>query len=114
MSIAVRGNYATVRRPAATVRVSVAARAAARRYVVLGVTIIGLLCAYGYVYSTTLFLERQVELNRMAIQAQLQQQESLLERDTKLMSPDRVRAAASALGMAANNTAVIGTLDSLH
>lgn len=114
MSIAVRGNYATVRRPVAAVRVSAAARVAVRRYIVLSVTVVGLLCAYGYVYSTTLFLERQVELNRTAIQAQLQRQESLLERDTKLMSPDRVRAAACAMGMAANNTAVIGTLESLH
>ena len=115
MSIAVRGNYTTVRRPAATtVRVSAAAIIAVRRYIVLGVTIVGLLGAYGYVYSTTLFLERQVDLNRTAIQAQLQQQELLLERDTKLLSPDRVRAAAGAMGMVANNTAVIGTLDSLH
>ncbi|MHB8107402.1 MAG: hypothetical protein ACYDH4_08240 [Candidatus Cryosericum sp.] len=114
MSIAVRGNYTTIRRPAATVCVSAAARRAARRYVVLGVTIVSLLGAYGYVYSTTLFLERQVDLNRTAIQAQLQQQESLLERDTRLLSPDRVRAAAGAMGMVANNTAVIGTLDSLH
>jgi len=114
MSIAVRGNYTTVRHPAAAVRVSARARSATRRYVVLSVTIVGLLCAYGYVYSTTLFLEHQVELNRTAIQVQLQLQESLLERDTKLMSPDRVRAAAGAIGMAANNTVVIGTLDSLH
>jgi hypothetical protein len=114
MSIAVRGNYTTVRRPAAVVRVSVTATRAVRRYVVLGTTIIGLLCAYGYVYSTTLFLERQVDLNRTAIQAQLQQQESLLLRDTKLMSPDRVRVAAGAMGLVANNTAVIGTLDNLH
>ncbi|HWQ21887.1 MAG TPA: hypothetical protein VN478_04080 [Clostridia bacterium] len=114
MSIAVRGNYTTIRRPVAAVRVSAEARVAVRRYIVLGATVVSLLCAYGYVYSTTLFLESQVDLNRTAIQAQLQQQESLLERDTRLMSPDRVRAAASALGMAANNTAVIGTLDSLH
>lgn len=114
MSIAIRGNYTTVRRPTATVRISVAARVAARRYMVLSLTVVGLLGAYGYVYSTTLFLEHQVELNRTAIQVQLQQQESLLERDTKLMSPDWVRAAAGSMGMAANNTAVIGTLDSLH
>jgi hypothetical protein len=72
------------------------------------------MCAYGYVYSTTLFLERQVDLNRTAIQAQLQLQESLLLRDTKLTSPDRVRTAAGAMGLVANNTAVIGTLNSLH
>lgn len=114
MSIAVRGNYTTVRHPAATVRVSAASRKIARRYAVLGMTIVGLLCAYGYVYSTTLFLEHQVELNRIAIQAQLQLQESLLERDIKLTSPDRMRSAAGAIGMTANNTAVIGALDSLH
>lgn len=114
MSIAVRGNYATVRHPAAAVRVSAASRKTARRYVALSVSIVGLLCAYGYVYTTTLFLQHQVELNRTAIQAQLQLQESLLERDIKLTSPDRMRAAAGAIGMTANTTAVIGTLDSLH
>lgn len=114
MSIAVRGNYATVRHPAAAVRVTAASRKTVRRYVVLSMTIIGLLGAYGYVYSTTLFLEHQVELNRMAIQTQLQLQESLLERDIKLTSPDHMRSAAGAIGMMANNTAVIGALDSLH
>lgn len=114
MSIAVKGNYTTVRRPASAVRVSATTVRAVRRYIALGATIVGLLCAYGYVYSTTLFLERQVEINRTAIQAQLQQQESLLVRDTKLISLGRVRAAASVMGLVANNTAVIGTLDGLH
>jgi 3-dehydroquinate dehydratase len=114
MSIAVRGNYTTVRHPSTTVHITAASRKTARRYVVLSLTIVGLLCAYGYVYSTTLFMEHQVELNRTAIQAQLQLQESLLERDIKLTSPDRMRSAAGAIGMTANNTAVIGTLDSLH
>ncbi|MCE5193049.1 MAG: hypothetical protein ABFD13_05455 [Candidatus Cryosericum sp.] len=114
MSIAVRGNYTTVRHPAATVRVSAASRKTARRYAVLSVTIVGLLCAYGYVYNTTLFLQHQVELNRTAIQAQLQLQESLLERDIKLTSPDRIRSSAGAIGMRSNNAVVIGTLGSLH
>jgi len=114
MSIAVRGDYTTVRRPATAIRVSATAARAVRRYVVLGAVIVGLLCTYGYVYSMTLFLERQVELNRTAIQAQLQLQESLLLRDTKLTSPNRVRTSAGAMGLVANNTAVIGTLDNLH
>ncbi|HEY9093470.1 MAG TPA: hypothetical protein VIN62_01310 [Candidatus Cryosericum sp.] len=111
MSIAIKGNYTAVRRPAAAVRVSAEARTRSLRVAVLAVTIIGLLCAYGYVYSTTLFLQHQVDLNRAAIQAQLQQQEVLLEQDASLTSPDRVRAAADALGLTPNNTAVIGTLD---
>ncbi len=114
MSIAVRGNYTTIRRPVTTTRVSVAAARTVRRYIMLGATIVGLLCTYGYVYSMTLFLERQVELNRTAIQAQLQQQESLLLQDATLTSPDRIRTVAGSMGLVANHTAVIGTLNSLH
>ncbi len=115
MSIAVRGNYVAVRRPAATAtRVSKTTRGTTRQLIIVGATIIGLLCAYGHVYSTTLFLEHQVDLNRSAIQAQLQQQETLLIKDTSLTSPDRVRAVAATMGLAADNAAVIGTLSSLH
>lgn len=116
MSIAVRGNYTAVRRPAAAGRVSTATATgkAVRRSVVLGIALIGLLCSYGYVYSTTLFLERQIELNRTATQEQLQRQELLLLRDAKLTSPDHVRAAAATIGMVANSSTVIGTLDSTH
>lgn len=113
MSIAVRGNYTTIRRPAsAAVHASIEASRTAKRYTVLAVVIGGLLWAYGSTYSITLFLERQVDINNVAIQAQSQYQEALLVRDAQLTSLERLHEAADAMGFVANTRTVIGPLDS--
>lgn len=115
MSIVVRGNYTAVRRPATkTARVSETTHRMTRRLVVVGATIIGLLCTYGYIYSTTLFLEHQIELNQSAIQTQLQLQETLFIKDAQLTVPNHVRSLATRMGFVCNDTAVIGTLSNLH
>ncbi len=112
MSIAVRGNYTTIRRPASVaVHASIEASRIAKRYTILAVVIGGLLWAYGNTYSITLFLERQVDINNVAIQAQFQYQEALLVRDAELTSLERLRKAADAMGLVANARTVIGSLD---